>query len=33
MLSHTHLGMSDLSRAVTIYDAVMDALDYTLKIG
>ena len=31
MLSHTHLGVSDLSRAVTFYRAVMDALGYTLK--
>ncbi len=31
MLSHTHLGVSDLSRAVTFYGAVMDALGYALK--
>lgn len=31
MLSHTHLGVSDLRRAVTFYRAVMDALGYTLK--
>ena len=31
MLSHTHLGVSDLNRAVTFYRAVMDALSYALK--
>ena len=31
MLSHTHLGVSDLERAVAFYGVVMDALGYALK--
>ena len=31
MLSHTHLGVSELERAVTFYRAVMDSLGYVLK--
>ena len=31
MLSHTHLGISDLERAVGFYRPVMDALGFILK--
>ena len=31
MISHTHLGVSDLHRAVGFYSAVMTALGYVLK--
>jgi len=31
MLSHTHLGVTDLERATAFYDAVMDALGYSKR--
>ena len=31
MLSHTHLGVTDLERAVALYGAVMAALGYSMK--